>query len=745
MYKNKLFILWLLVGVLIAGCEFPSKPNFKTAQKVEAPLLYNRTFQFLGGTDALIDTTSGDMDSLFTIGEDDFILIVKEQDFDFGDLNDAIPELNVDPTAFESEVGEISLESFSSDEGNLGTADFAGLTGLNPTDFPSGTPIFAGQTAVPVNINIGEETDYFVSAIIKSGGLEISVQNNLGFNITQVDIVLKCGSTAIGTVPMQNVDHGQTSSEVIFFNEGTELSNLNVDVSVQWIAQNMQDNPGDLVVNGVKGVNLLASEVVAAVEPQDFSSQEFTELDDEEFVFGNASHYVELEQGWLQINEIINQIDIAITDMVISFPGLRKPPYNASDSLVIAYNHIPRQGFSPQQMIDLSGYRIYAQDNRIDYNVRASTENTQTGSGSEARLIQETNKVMSSVLISDLAIKEVFGVIKPQHITLGDDDVSNGEDVLDLFNEMESQLTEIEGLKDLSDKLEGLEFTQPTLNISYTTSVGVETVVYGAFLGVNSKGNYVYLHGLPGSEFEVGAGDPVQGLLVNGIQLLPEQLVKFTLETVENGNTTAGSVEFDVANSNVDEFLNNLPNEIRFIGKAVINDNSAEGRIQTPVQFDPMIEVGLPMAFKTTTAATFSDTTETTFDLPSQDEGDRFILSEGKIIIEYENGLPLGLDVDLIFLDDFKQPLLALPLAGDNIVLDASAVDASSRFATTPTAGNMQISLNREQLNLLNKTAFLTFSAAVITSNYEEVKVRASDTIRLTVRAEFKIEGDFTK
>src|SRR5690554_5964783 len=225
MYKNKLLILWLLVGVLITGCEFPSKPNFKTAQKVEAPLLYNRTFQFLGGSDALIDTTSGNMDSLFTIGEDDFILIVKEQDFDFGDLNEAIPELNVDPTDFESEVGDISLESFSSDEnGNLGTADFAGLTGFNPNDYPAGTPILAGQTAVPVNINIGEETDYFVSAVIKNGGLEISVQNNLGFNITQVDVVLKCGDNAIGSVPMLDVNHGQTSSEIIGFNEGDELS-----------------------------------------------------------------------------------------------------------------------------------------------------------------------------------------------------------------------------------------------------------------------------------------------------------------------------------------------------------------------------------------------------------------------------------------------------------------------------------------------------------------------------------------
>lgn len=741
-----MFILWLLVGVLITGCEFPSKPNFKTAQKVEAPLLYNRTFQFLGGSDALIDTTSGNMDSLFTIGEDDFILIVKEQDFDFGDLNEAIPELNVDPTDFESEVGDISLESFSSDEnGNLGTADFAGLTGFNPNDYPAGTPIFAGQTAVPVNINIGEETDYFVSAVIKNGGLEISVQNNLGFNITQVDVVLKCGDNAIGSVPMLDVNHGQTSSEIIGFNEGDELSDLNVDVSVHWVAQNMQDNPGDLVVNSVKGVNLLASEVVAAVEPQDFSSQEFTELDDDEFIFANTNHYVELEHGWLQISDIINQIDIAITEMVISFPGIRQPPYNASDSLVITYSNIPRAGVSPSRMFDLSGYRIFAHNNRIAYNVRANTENTQTGSGSEARIIQASNRITSSVVISDLSIKEVFGVIQPQHITLGDDDDANGEDVLDLFNEMESQLTEIDGLKDLSDKLEGLEFTQPTLNIGYTTSVGVETVVYGAFLGVNSKGNYVYLHGLPGSEFEVTAGDPVHGLQANGMQLQPEQLIKFKLETVQNGGTTSGNVEFDISNSNVDEFLNNLPNEIRFIGKAVINNNSDEGRIQTPVEFSPVIEVGLPMAFKTTTAATFSDTTETTFNLPSQDNDDLFILSEGKIIIEYDNGLPLGLDVDLVFLDSLHQQILSLPLAGETIILNASGVDAVSRFASSPTAGTMQISLTREQLNLLNKTAFLSFSAAVITSNNEEVKVRASDSIRLTVRAEFKVEGDFTK
>ena len=84
------------------------------SQKFQAPLITDYTIQVMGDANinnVLIDTTSDDLDSLFTVvqsGDDiGFISINKKEEFEFGDLNDAIPEIDTDKTEFDAEVGEI--------------------------------------------------------------------------------------------------------------------------------------------------------------------------------------------------------------------------------------------------------------------------------------------------------------------------------------------------------------------------------------------------------------------------------------------------------------------------------------------------------------------------------------------------------------------------------------------------------------------------------------------------------------
>src|SRR5690606_15233505 len=109
--------------------------------------------------------------------------ISTEEDFDFGDLNNAIPEVSVDPTDVNAEVGELNLGSFASDSPDgLGRANFQQLTTLNPALFGPGTPLPGGASPFPVNIDVS--TDYFVSATIKSGALSITLRNTLGFNLS---------------------------------------------------------------------------------------------------------------------------------------------------------------------------------------------------------------------------------------------------------------------------------------------------------------------------------------------------------------------------------------------------------------------------------------------------------------------------------------------------------------------------------------------------------------------------------
>ncbi|RNC85242.1 MAG: hypothetical protein ED557_00235 [Balneola sp.] len=752
MRNFKLLAFWLLVFGTFLGCEIPKEPDFTTSQRIETPILVDKEYQFLGGggsVDVLIDTTGSEFDSLFTLDATGFITLSQEQDFEFGDLNDAIPEITTDPTDFSSEVGELEIGSFSSGGSSLGSASFEEVTGLNPALVPAGTPIPGGTTPTPVNIEVGSNTDYFVSATIKRGGVEVTIFNNLGFDIAEIDIDLNSGATFVATGTISNVDHGASSSGLIPFSDGDVLADINVDISVTWNAQNTQANPGEMDVEDIQGVDLVASAVEAALTPQRFVTSSTTEFDDTEFVFSSPNHYMEMESGTIVIDPIVNGIDLTLDTLLISFPEIRQgPSYLPGDSLVIEYvagnDQVLRSSTSNAKNIDLAGYRIFAFNNEVQYNIVAITENTQeTDPSDQNRIITETDEVSSRVVINNLTIAEAFGDILPQTVILGDDVGDDG--IIDVFNDTEAEITDIDGLEDLSSQVDGLEFTQASLTINYTSNIEVPTTIYASFVGTNGDGDEVYLSGKAGTVTEVDIVDPISGLEANGVQLQPDQMIKFELETYDAvTNPGPFSLTFDSTNSTVNQFLNNLPNQIRFIGKSLVNEDGTEATISTPLEFDPMISVNLPLAFSTSSAATFSDTTETSDlqDLP--DENDDLRITQGLLNINYSNGLPLGVDLSLILLDENGAEVTTLPIdasAGERYELLGAQVDAITRFATMSTNGSIQIALTEQQLLDLSDTASIVIEAELRTTSNEEVKFRATDAIRISVSAQITIEN----
>ena len=117
-------------------------------------------------------------------------------------------------------------------------------------------------------------------------------------------------------------------------------------------------------------------------------------------------------------------------------------------------------------------------------------------------------------------------------------------------------------------------------------------------MGIDGDNNEFYLTGSEGSSNFVSESDNISGLQKNGIDLTSSELVKFEISPSITGDLIEGSIEFNQNNSTVIDFLNNLPKEIRFIGKAVINEDGGEALISTPLEFTPSFEVELPLALK---------------------------------------------------------------------------------------------------------------------------------------------------
>ncbi|MDZ7659164.1 hypothetical protein [Fodinibius sp.] len=90
--KNSLpNILVLLLVISSWSCEQPESPDFKVTNQFEIPLTMEKTYQFLGANNALIDTTKENFEDIFDTDGEGLVRVVKEQGFNFGDLNDAIP------------------------------------------------------------------------------------------------------------------------------------------------------------------------------------------------------------------------------------------------------------------------------------------------------------------------------------------------------------------------------------------------------------------------------------------------------------------------------------------------------------------------------------------------------------------------------------------------------------------------------------------------------------------------------
>jgi hypothetical protein len=327
-------------------------------------------------------------------------------------------------------------------------------------------------------------------------------------------------------------------------------------------------------------------------------------------------------------------------------------------------------------------------------------------------------------------------------VDLNENDLSNGSNI-DLFNDIEANVISLDGIDDLSDKIEGLQFTDARLAISYQTNIGVAAKVVGSFVGVDAKGQTLYLTGKPGSPLFV-ASNPHTELTANGTTLAASQMIQFQLATSPDGSMVSGSIDFDNTNSTIIDFLNKLPVEIRFVGKAVINENNLRGQIQAPVRFEPQILVDIPLSIQTVTAAVYEDTLDVDLgDLPGPEEDTR--LNSASITVNYVNKLPLEINIALDFMDHNMTVLTSSPRVGQPATkLLAAPVDANGFVLPAGRSGQLVIQLNQSQIDILNQTRHIGLRTSLLTTDNGAVRIRAQDGFSMGLTGSFSITSSFS-
>ncbi|MCH8496416.1 MAG: hypothetical protein LAT57_12405, partial [Balneolales bacterium] len=616
------------------------------------------------------------------------------------------------------------------------------------------------------NIELKDEKDVegdFVNAEVEQGTLRITFTNE-----SQIPLV-------IDELIFYNAVAFRAKNTGRFFDTGSEVGRINnvtippksmateeLDIAGRGISNRMlydglasspgtsdavEVNAADLIITSITGEVTLSS-ATAILDAQDFVSSGTIEINDDEFILSRPEHYIEIENGILNFASIINNIDLDIDTLVISFPDIRVPgaSYGIEDSLVIRFvgsDRIKRRASNTvaSKQFSLAGHRIYAIDNKIEYNVYAITESTR-GTTDEERVVQSTDILEANVEIENLTISRAFGNAVVKTIRLNDEP-DTGDTSLDLFNDNVAQITNIEDFEELSRRISNIQFFNPSLNLTYSSNIGVDADIYAAILGVNESGDHVMLTGRNNSDFQVSSSDTVGGFFNNGTLVPPSDLVKFRITAQDdiNSNVQQRTVSFSSENSNVDDFLSNLPTSIRFVGKALINPQSEDGFLINPIDFSTTMGIDVPLNFATgDNPGVTRDTLDVDLsDLPK--DGDDIQFTSARMLLNYTNNLPLELEVEMQFLDENYQLVTQAPFPGrandGPYVIGPAEVSSETAFATQSNTGVLIFNLDEDQLRQLNKTKYLALEIKFSSTRGEEVKIRATDTFKIGLNAEF--------
>jgi hypothetical protein len=211
---------------------------------------------------------------------------------------------------------------------------------------------------------------------------------------------------------------------------------------------------------------------------------------------------------------------------------------------------------------------------------------------------------------------------------------------------------------------------------------------------------------------------------------------------VTKGTGGLGAITF--APGDVGGFLSqisgNLPDSLRVVGHVWLNpdfDTTAPAAIGRNCSFAGNVHLSVPLSVRIADGV-FADTLvmgDTTGDGAADHRIDPRQLNDfnsGRMFVEIDNGLPMGVKVKLTLLDRNRRPLLVIPQSeGDSITIAAGIVaggdvQASARFSRF-------VELQNAELQSLNVADFVQLGVAVNTPGLGPVNFNTTDRVRIRV------------
>jgi hypothetical protein len=269
----------------------------------------------------------------------------------------------------------------------------------------------------------------------------------------------------------------------------------------------------------------------------------------------------------------------------------------------------------------------------------------------------------------------------------------------------------LEGLEEFTS---GFRLTNPTIKLKASSNIGMDIGLAPKFNGVNAD---------------------------NKVQALG-----FTPQTVSGapavGQTVNSEVVVDRNNSDIVDFLANLPNKILYSGSVNLNpgQNNASNFITKDARLRMGLELDIPLEFSAQNM-TLEQKIE---DVNILDSATQDLVEEVTLYFRNKNGFPFELDLTVVFLDRET---------GDSIngvyipLLEPAPIDMQGRV-TQKLTRNFSVKFEQDQIVDLAKTGSIIIKARLNTPNggndaiklYSDYDFQTLISVRTKVNYELKTE-----
>ncbi|MFK7925941.1 MAG: hypothetical protein AB8H47_28590 [Bacteroidia bacterium] len=649
-------------------------------------------------------------DSLSQVGSDQLISLVLRDTFastrliDLIELPDTFINIRVgldslvlasDTISQRITLGEIARQL--QDQGNTAGDLILSAHGSTLPLVPAVNDISSG----PIEI---DASDFFQNAVLDSGELVLTIQNELPLAIE--DVILNVSNKnlvgpAIVVDTFDRIDPGQSITRSYDL-AGKEIENQLIGELV-----NLNVAAGLLVpidTTDFIRVTLVAQNLQAQTATAIFPEQELLDTTRQtEYIFPSEFSDIRLTKLVVKSGKIEAFTESTIEDSILfaySLPGAT----NAQGEIPqVSLKIDPADGGVATQMAEasLGGFTMDLSGGALGANTLQERIQVSLLYSGNVTTLDKADFVSVNFGLTEIEPTYVEGFIGKDLFQF------KGQEAIDLFDNLD---------------IEKLRFTQPKAELVFANSIGLDArVEINDLLAINENTN-------------------TQTQLV-GSPILAGPITVAGPNLPDTNSIVLTRLPFDVGNSNIDDFINLLATELRYDFSLETNFN------QTPQQLDNFatgssevaayVEFTLPLEGQIG-GLKLGDTVEVNF----ADSGlELKNIAEAELKLILENQFPLEVEVSVDLLDETKRSL-EVPLSGTKIA--AGLVDNSGRVIQ-PTNSEFSLKLTQSEWEeILNRGRYLVVRYEMNTQPEDEAVALYEDykiLMRLVAGIRYQLEN----